>query len=99
MIAETTGAARQASPAGTDSALLRVLETARCFLSYREQVTAIAAGKVPPPRDLGEAIDRDFLLFDLERAAQALREAVAAVPAPQPEEATGAHRKERSNRK
>jgi hypothetical protein len=66
---------------GTDPALIRVLETARSFLSYREQVTAIAAGHVPPPRDLGEAIDRDFLLFDLERAAQALREAVAAVPA------------------
>lgn len=99
MIAETTGAARQASPAGTDSALLRVLETARCFLSYREQVTAIAAGKVPPPRDLGEAIDRDFLLFDLERAAQALREAVAAVPEPQPAGATGAYRKGRSNLK
>jgi hypothetical protein len=63
-----------------DPALMRVLETARSFLSYREQVTAIAVGRVPPPRNLGEAIDRDFLLFDLERTAEALREAVAAVP-------------------
>jgi hypothetical protein len=71
---------RASVPLAGDPALIRVLETARSFLSYREQVTAIAAGHVPPPRDLGEAIDRDFLLFDLERAAQALREAVAAVP-------------------
>jgi hypothetical protein len=83
---------------GADPALIRVLETARSFLSYREQVTAIAAGHVPPPRDLGEAIDRDFLLFDLERAAQALREAVAAVPAGAAMKATGANRARRSNR-
>jgi hypothetical protein len=74
-------ASGRAAPIGADPALLRVLETARSFLSYREQVTAIAAGKVPPPSNLGEAIDRDFLLFDLERAAQALREAVEAIPA------------------
>jgi len=79
--AETGG---RAAPIAADPALLRVVETARSFLSYREQVTAIAAGKVPPPRNLGEAIDRDFLLFDLERAAQALREAVAAIPGGEP---------------
>jgi hypothetical protein len=83
---------------GTDPALIRVLETARSFLSYREQVTAIAAGHVPPPRDLGEAIDRDFLLFDLERAAQALREAVAAVPAGTPMQSRGPGRARRTNR-
>ncbi len=66
---------------GTLPALVRVLETARDFLSCRAQVTAIALGRVPPPRDLGEAIDRDFLIFDLERAAEALRQAIAAVPA------------------
>jgi len=79
--AETRG---PAAPSAADPALLRVVETARSFLSYREKVTAIAIGRVPPPRDLGEAIDRDFLLFDLERAAQALREAVAAIPGGEP---------------
>jgi hypothetical protein len=63
-----------------DAALLKVLATARSFLSCRAQVTEIVSGRAPPARNLGEAIDRDFLFFDLERAAQALREAVEAVP-------------------
>jgi hypothetical protein len=63
-----------------DAALLRVLDTARAFLACRDQVQDIVSGRAPPARNLGEAIDRDFLFFDLERAAQALREAVAEVP-------------------
>jgi hypothetical protein len=61
-----------------DAALLRVLETARGFLSCRDRMAAAATGRLPPPRDLGEAIGRDFLAFDLERAAEALQAAVAA---------------------
>ena len=98
MSAEVSSIGRRTSPGSADPALLRVLETARCFLSYREQLTAIAAGTVAPPRDLGEAIDRDFLLFDLERAAQALREAVAVFPAGQPAAPSGPTPGHRSNR-
>jgi hypothetical protein len=60
-----------------DTPLLEVLDAARRFLEFRRQATDIATGRAPAPRHLGEAIDRDFLLFDLERAAEALNRAVA----------------------
>ncbi len=68
-----------ASPA--EDALHSVVERARNFLACRDQVAEILTGRVPPAATLAEAIDRDFLLFDLERAAEALREALRAVPA------------------
>jgi hypothetical protein len=64
-----------------DPALLKVLDSARRFIAFHERAAAIAAGKIPPPRTLAEAIDRDFLAFDLERAARELREAVIEVNA------------------
>ncbi len=71
-----------ANPAA-NAALLRVLETAKTFLACRAEVAEIVAGRAPPPQNLGEAIDRDFLFFHMERAAQALKEAVAAAEAPE----------------
>jgi hypothetical protein len=67
--------------AGPEPALLRVLEAARSFLSYRDRLNAITFSDAARPRDLAEAIDRDFLLFDMETAAQALRAAVVAAEA------------------
>jgi hypothetical protein len=58
--------------------LLRVFDTARRFVAYREREVALAAGRLPPPRTLSEAIDRDFLAFELRRAERELREAVSA---------------------
>ncbi|HEV7267280.1 MAG TPA: hypothetical protein VGN83_20545 [Falsiroseomonas sp.] len=57
--------------------LLRVLDSARSFLSQRDRVAAIVTGDGAQPRHLADAIDRDFALFYMERAAHALREAVA----------------------
>ncbi|WP_372622746.1 hypothetical protein [Falsiroseomonas sp.] len=59
------------------AALLRVLDSARSFLSQRDRVAAIANGDAAAPRHLADAIDRDFALFYMERAAHALRVAVA----------------------
>lgn len=59
--------------------LLRVFDTARRFIAYRERESAIATGTLPPPRTLAEAIDRDFLAFELRRAERELRDAVVAI--------------------
>ena len=67
-------------PAPAEDALRCVVDRARSFLACRDQVAEILAGRVPPAATLAEAIDRDFLFFDLERAAEALREALRAVP-------------------
>lgn len=56
--------------------LLRVFDTARRFVAYREREAALANGKLPAPRTLSEAIDRDFLAFELRRAERDLRDAV-----------------------
>lgn len=64
----------QAPPA--DPGLLGVLEAARRFLAYRDRVTAAFTSE--PPQTLGAAIDRDFLVYDFEQAAEALRRAVSA---------------------
>ena len=69
-----------AERARAEHALLAVVESARIFLARRDQVADILAGRTPPAANLAEAIDRDFLFFDLERAAEALREALRAVP-------------------
>jgi hypothetical protein len=66
----------------------RVLDAARRFIACRELATALAAGHLPPPKSLSEAIERDFVGFDLSRAERDLREAVIAaephlaIPAP-----------------
>jgi hypothetical protein len=64
-----------ADPAQRDT-LHRVFDAARRFIACRERAAAVAMGRIPPPRTLGEAIERDFLGFDLEEAERALREAV-----------------------
>lgn len=56
----------------------RVQELARRLVGYRERAAALAAGRLPRPRTLAEAIDRDFLAFDIARAERALREALIA---------------------
>lgn len=68
----------------SDPGLLRVLEAARDFLVCRDRLAAVRGGQVAPARSLAEAIGRDFLPFDLERATEALREAVAAAQSTQP---------------
>ena len=59
--------------------LLRVFDTARRFVAYRDRQQAVDEGQMPMPRTLAEAIDRDFLAFELRRAERALREAVMAL--------------------
>ncbi len=66
--------------AAPDPALLRVLESARRFLACRDEAAALASGRQGVARDLAEAIARDFVPFDLETAAEALRAAVQAAP-------------------
>jgi len=56
----------------------RVVDAARRFIACRELATAMAAGHLPPPKSLAEAIQRDFVGFDLSRAERDLREAVIA---------------------
>ena len=51
---------------------------ARRLVGYRERAAALAAGTIPPPRSMAEAIDRDFLAFDIRRTERALRAAVIA---------------------
>lgn len=61
-----------------DEARLRqVFEAARRLVAYRERAAALAARDLHPP-SLAEAIDRDFLAFDIGRAERALRAAVIA---------------------
>jgi hypothetical protein len=60
------------------SDLTRIFEAARHFVACRELATALAAGQLPPAKSLAEAIQRDFLAFDLTRAERELREAVLA---------------------
>ncbi len=55
-----------------------VVDAARRFIACRELATAMAAGHLPPPKSLAEAIQRDFVAFDLTRAERDLREAVIA---------------------
>ena len=60
------------------AASARIVELARRLVGYRDRAAAFAAGRIPPPRTMAEAIDRDFLAFDISRAERALRAAVIA---------------------
>jgi hypothetical protein len=62
----------------TPAALHRVFEAARLLVGYRERAAAMAAGRFPPVQSLADAIRRDFIGFDVQRAEQALRAAVIA---------------------
>lgn len=64
--------------AGNPQDLRRVFDAARRLVACRELATAMASGTLPPARSLAEAIQRDFLAFDLTRAERELREAVIA---------------------
>ena len=74
-----------ASPAadraeGAAEGLHHVLEAAQRFLACRERASALAPwSEARPARTLAEAIERDFVGFDLERAEAELRAAVAAL--------------------
>lgn len=65
-------------PGGSTAELLRVFETARRFISCRTRAAALAE-RSDPVGTLADAIERDFLIFDLARAERALREAVTAI--------------------
>jgi hypothetical protein len=80
MIGEACDETLTAGNASPEFAMMRVVEAARVFLSYRDRMTAMGVNLSSPSRSLADAIDRDFLFFDFERSVQALREAVAAVP-------------------
>ncbi|MCO6415954.1 hypothetical protein JYK14_07150 [Siccirubricoccus sp. KC 17139] len=58
--------------------LRRVFEAARRFVAYRARAAALAVESCEET-SLAEAIERDFLLFDLGRAEHELREAVLAL--------------------
>ncbi len=64
-----------APPEGRETLRL-VFDAARRFIACRERAAAVAMGRIPPARTLAEAIERDFLGFDLEEAERALRDAV-----------------------
>jgi len=57
----------------------RVVEAARRFIAYRERLATIISGRLPRPASLAEAIDRDFLHFDITQAERELRAAVIAL--------------------
>ncbi|MDO9707974.1 hypothetical protein [Paracraurococcus lichenis] len=57
----------------------RVLDAARRFIAYRERAAALAKGRMAEPATLAEAIDRDFLAFDITQAERELRAAVIAL--------------------
>jgi hypothetical protein len=56
----------------------KIEELARRLIGYRERAAAIAAGRIPEPCSMAEAIDRDFLAFDISRTERALRAAIIA---------------------
>ncbi|TCZ55099.1 hypothetical protein [Roseicella aquatilis] len=65
---------------GCDPARMRrVIEAARRFVACRERAVALRRGRIPEPASLAEAIDRDFLGFDIARAERDLRAAVIAL--------------------
>jgi hypothetical protein len=64
------------SPRPDDVLLHDVLGAARRFLDL--QARAVAAQSAQAPASLADAIERDFLLFDLHDAARDLRDAVSA---------------------
>ena len=61
-----------AAPEGM-SCLMRVYAEARRYLAYRERAKMLMN---VAPGDLADAIDRDFIVFDLARAERRLREAL-----------------------
>lgn len=65
-------------PATTQQDMRRVFDAARRFIACRELAAALASGHLPPAKSLAEAIQRDFLAFDLTRAERELRESVIA---------------------
>ena len=68
------------SPPGDDGGLQNVLQAAQRFLACRERAASAAPwNDARTVRTLAEAIERDFIGFDLERAEAELRAAVAAL--------------------
>lgn len=62
-------------------ALMEVLRAARALLAVQDRSHALARASQCSPPSLTDAIERDFLTFDLQDASQVLREAVAAADA------------------
>ncbi|MCI0754617.1 hypothetical protein [Teichococcus vastitatis] len=58
--------------------LMQVYAAARRLMLHRERARALQARLDRAPDDLAEAIDRDFIEFDLMRAERRLRDALRA---------------------
>ena len=62
-------------------ALMEVLRAARALIALQDRSTALARAAQTGPTSLTDAIERDFLTFDLQDAVTVLRDAVAAADA------------------
>jgi len=67
-----------------DALLTEVLRAARALLALQERRSVLARGAEAAPPSLSDAVERDFLGFEMQDAMAALREAVLAVDASAP---------------
>lgn len=79
MSGQITEPARNTHGTAAETPVQMVLDAARRFIAYRERAAALVTGRLHPPMSLAEAIDRDFLAFDITQAERALRAAVIAL--------------------
>ncbi|MFC3126942.1 hypothetical protein ACFOD4_17890 [Pseudoroseomonas globiformis] len=68
----------QASVRDTQDSLIKVYAAARRYMAHRERARILQERRDQAPADLAEAIDRDFIEFDMMRAERRLREALRA---------------------
>ncbi|WP_431285298.1 hypothetical protein ACQW02_11065 [Humitalea sp. 24SJ18S-53] len=61
--------------------LMEVLRAARALLALQERSNALSRAAQASPPSLTDAIERDFLAFDVQDAFGVLRDAVAAADA------------------
>ena len=66
-------------PSPPPAAVRDLAAAARRLVALRDKAGPLTAVTPPEPRTLADAIDRDFLLFDLEQAVADLRAALAAL--------------------
>ncbi len=61
--------------------LMEVLRAGRALVALQDRSTALARAAQAGPASLTDAIERDFLIFDLQDAVVVLRDAIAAADA------------------